>query len=395
MQYWVSVAQHEGLSSKQLQDRITAAAVAEQTARNIAPGTKFTQMQLDALGANPYAGYYSEKSIYDIAPNALNVSRIGDRQVQFTTPVTQQAVVSQFVDGIYTAKQGLDMLNTPHALAAINVAVANGTLNKTDYDRLVGDLKVAKTPAEVRSALSKPQGQVVIDAAYGQQIGEAATLAEAQREAAQRQKVLTGIDPGYYLSNRVLTDAYQKAGVSIPFQYDFYKGVDTRDRKDVMVTPENFPFMRDQLVNQVRANPYRPEYDAINRGIGKMPDSVRDPYSDEGLKILYGQMMDQYGVPDPGRPNPAIVGPDPYTYKPPVVDNTTLDTPIVDKAAPAPAPTETATENGPYTAPSGQVYPSKAAYDIAANPVPGSEGGGKAGGIARGIASIKHRKRRA
>jgi hypothetical protein len=318
MQYWLSVAQNEGLSSRQLQDRITAAASAEQTARNILPGTKFTQMELDALGANPYAGYYSEKSIYDIAPDALNVSRIGDRQVQFTTPVTQQAVVSQFVDGIYTSKQGLDMLNTPHALAAINVAVANGTLKKSDYDRLVTDLDNAKTAAEVRSALLKPQGQVVIDAAYGQQIGEAATLAEAQREAAQRQAVLTGMDPGYYLSNRTLTDAYQKAGVSIPFQYDFYKGVDTRDRESVKVTPENFLAKKNELANATRSNIYRPQYDPLDRGIGNMPASVRDPYSDEGLKVLYGQMMDQYGVPTPGLPNPAAIPTDPYTYKPPV-----------------------------------------------------------------------------
>jgi len=340
MQYWLSVAQNEGLSSKQLQDRITAAASAEQTARNIAPGTKFTQMQLDALGANPYAGYYSEKSIYDIAPNAVNVSKIGDRQVQFTTPVTQQAVVSQFIDGIYTPQQGLEVLNTPHALAAINVAVANGTLKKSDYDRLVSDISNSKTAAEVRSALAKPQGQVVIDAAYGQQIGEAATLAEAQREAAQRQAVLTKIDPGYYLSNRTLTDAYQKAGVSTPFQYDFYKGVDTRDIKQNVVTPQNFTSMRDQLANQVRANPYRPEYDPINQNRTPLPASTRDPYSDEGLKVLYGNMMDQYGTRVPGQPNPAVVSPyNPNPYTPPPPSNLTLNTPIPDASKPAtPAP---------------------------------------------------------
>jgi hypothetical protein len=323
MQYWFSVAQNEGLSSKQLQDRITAAANAEQTARNIAPGTKFTQMELDALGANPYAGYYSEKSIYDIAPDAKNVSMIGNRQVQFTTPVTQQAVVSQFIDGVYTAKQGLDMLNTPQAMASLNVALANGALDVKDYDSLVNDLNSSKTPAEVRAALSKPKAQVVIDAAYGQQIGEAANLAEANREAALRQSVLTGLNPEYYLSNRTLTDAYQKAGVSIPFQYDFYKGVDTRDRESVMVTPENFLDKKNELVNATRANPYRVLYDPLNPN---NPNNLtpanrfatRDPYSDEGLKILYGRMMDQYGVQAPTQLNPAT---QPYigsTYKPPV-----------------------------------------------------------------------------
>jgi hypothetical protein len=391
MQYWLSVAQNEGLSSRQLQDRITAAAAAEQTARNIAPGTKFTQMQLDSLGSNPYAGYYSEKSIYDIAPDAKNVSTIGNRQVQFTTPVTQQAVVSQFVDGIYTSKQGLDMLNTPHAIAAINVAVANGTLNKSDYDRLVTDLKGAKTAAEVRSALSKPQGQVVIDAAYGQQIGEAATLAEAQREAAQRQKVLTGIDPGYYLSNQVLTDAYKKAGVSIPFQYDFYKDVDTRDRESVMVTPEKFTSMRDQLANQVRANPYRPQYDPIDQTKTPLPASTRDPYSDEGLKVLYGNMMDQYGTRTPGQPNPAVASPyDPVPYTPPPPNNLTLQTPIADAANPAPAPTPETT--GFFTAPNGQIFSNEAAYNATVAPVQGGKAGGLMSINRKKLAKTKPRK---
>jgi hypothetical protein len=319
-QYWFSVAQSEGLTSKQLMDRIAAAAETERTALKIAPGEKFTQMQLDALGSDPFGGYYSEKSIYDIAPDAKNISMIGDRQVQFTTPVTQQAVVSQFINGIYTAKQGLDMLNTPQAMAGLNVALANGSLTTADYDNLVKELDSSKTPAEVRAALASPKAMVIIDKAYGQQIGEAANIAEAQREAALRQKELTGIDPGYYLSNQVLTDAYKKAGISIPFQYDFYKDVDTRDRESVMVTPQNFSAKKDELVNAARTNPYRatyaPQYDPI--GQNTIPDSVRDPYSDEGLKILYGRMMDQYGAPAPGQVNPATIAPTPYTYKPPI-----------------------------------------------------------------------------
>jgi hypothetical protein len=317
-QFWLSVAQQEGLTVNQLKDRIAAAAVVEQKARNLEPGKKFTQMELDALGSDPYGGYYSEKSIYDIAPDAKNVSMIGDRQVQFTTPVTQQAVVSQFINGIYTAKQGLDMLNTPHAMAGLNVALANGSLSTKDYDNLVKQLDSSKTPAEVRAALASPKAQVIIDAAYGQQIAEATNLAEAQREAAQRQAVLNNVDPGYYLSNPILTQAYEAAGVSTPFQYKFYKDVDTRDRKDVMVTPENFLDKKNELVNAARANPYRVEYDPINRGIGNMPASVRDPYSDEGLAFLYGQMMDQYNTQTPTQLNPAT---QPYigsTYKPPV-----------------------------------------------------------------------------
>ena len=322
-QYWLSVAQSEGLTTNQLKDRITAAAAAEQTARNIAPGTKFTQMQLDALGSDPYGGYYSEKSIYDVAPDAQNVSTIGNRQVQFTTPVTQQAVVSQFINGIYTAKQGLDVLNTPQAMAGLNLALANGSLSTKDYDNLVKQLDNSKTPAEVRAALSTPKAYVILDAAYGQQIGEAANLAEAQREAALRQSVLTGIDPGYYLSNQVLTDAYKKAEVSTPFQYDFYKDVDTRDTTSNLLTKDNFSNKKNELVDATRANPYRVLYDPLNPN---NPNNLtlanrfatRDPYSDEGLKLLYGQMMGQYGTPNPNQVNPAT---QPYigsTYKPPV-----------------------------------------------------------------------------
>jgi hypothetical protein len=323
MQYWVSVAQSEGLTTNQLKDRIAAAAVVEQKARDLEPGTKFTQMQLDALGSDPFGGYYSEKSIYDVAPDAQNVSKIGDRNVQFTTPVTQQAVVSQFINGIYTAKQGLDVLNTPQAMAGLNVALANGSLSTKDYDSLVNNLNSAKTPAEVRAALSSPKAYVLIDAAYGQQIGEAANLAEAKREAAQRKSVLTGIDPGYYLSNQVLTDAYQKAGVSTPFQYDFYKNVDTRDTTSNLLTKDNFSNKKNELVDATRANPYRVLYDPFNPN---NPNNLtpanrfatRDPYSDEGLKLLYGQMMGQYGTPNLNQVNPAT---QPYigsTYKPPV-----------------------------------------------------------------------------
>jgi hypothetical protein len=309
---------------------------------------------------------------------------IGNRRVQFTTPVTQQAVVSQFVDGIYTAKQGLEVLNTPHAMAAINVALANGTLNKADYDSLVSDLNSSKTAAEVRSALLKPQGQVVIDAAYGQQIGEAATLAEAQREAAQRQQVLTGIDPGYYLSNRVLTDEYQKAGVSTPFQYDFYKDVDTRDRTSNLVNPQNFLGKKNELVNAVRANPYRPEYDPINQGRTPLPASTRDPYSDEGLAFLYGQMMDQYGTRTSGQPNPAVASPyDPVPYRPPPPGNLTLQTPIPDAAQPA-APAPAPDASGFFTAPTGQIFSNEAAYNASVAPA-----GGKAGGLM----SIDRKKR--
>jgi hypothetical protein len=379
LQYWLSVAQSQGLTSQQLRDSIKSAAVKEQTARNI---TKpFDNMQLNSLESDPLAGYYSDYSIYDIAPDAENVSMIGDRKVQFRTPVTQQAVVSNFIDGVYsstagkdayTATPGKDILNMPHIQAAINVARANGTMNEVDYKDLSATLNTAKTAADIRAALAKPQGQVVVDAIYGHQMGEAKTLLDAQAEAAKRQTVLSKQDPGYYQSNNVLTDAYKAAGVSIPADYSFYKGVDTRDRTSNLLTPENLIQKRTDLVNTLnRDNPYRVAYTPTNRGIANMPPSVQDPYSDEGLKFLYGQMMNQYGPPPASFVNPATFTSEPYRYIPPPQNNLTLKSPIPDASKPATPVVEAA--------------PAPAA------PYPATQGGDRAGGLM----SINRKKRRA
>jgi len=478
LQFWLSLAQSEGLTNKQLMDRIAEAAAPEMKARNI---TKpFTEMQLAALESDPLAGYYSEKDIYDVAPDAENVSMINGRKVQFVTPVTRQAVVSNFINGVYTttpsgditytATPGKDVLNLPHVQAAVNVARANGTLSDADYGALVAGLNKANTPEAIRAVFNKPQGQVVVDAVQGQQIGEAGTIEAARAEAALRQPILTAQmaqNPGTYLSNATLTDAYRAAGVSIPADYSFYKGVDTRDRTSNLLTPENLRQKRTELVKELnKNNPYKTAYDPISGGTDGLPDSVRDPYSDEGLKILYGRMMDQYGPPPEDFINPATAASTPYTYKPPVskllqneakakadydakvaaeklaydkapITEANFDANAYLKAypevgnpavwqstpyahyleatskgdprtatrlpftptpyAPTPLiaanPTAAAPTTSYFTAPSGQVYASEAAYNAAANA--GGGGGGKAGGIAKGIASIKHRKRRA
>jgi len=343
LQYWMSVAQDQGLNNQQLIDSIKAAAAPEQTTRGITQ--PFTNMQLNSLESDPYAGYYSNQSIYDIAPDAQNVSMIGGRKAQFTTPVTQQAVVSNFINGVYTANSGKDayattpgkdILNMPHIQAAINTARDNGTLTASEFNNLTSSLKTAKTPAEIRAALANPKGQVVIDAIYGQQIGEAKTLADAQAEAVGRQKVLSAQDPGYYQSNRVLTDAYQKAGLTVPFNYDNYNGVDTRDRTSNLLTPENLIQKRTDLVNTLnRDNPYRVAYTPTTRGIANMPPSVQDPYSDEGLQFLYKNMMDQYGPPPANFVNPANFVSEPYRYIPPPQNNLTLKSSIPDASKPA------------------------------------------------------------
>ena len=245
IQYWQSVGQTQGLSAQELQDAIRAAAVVEQQQRNI---TKpFTDMQLAALEADPYGGRYSTRSIYDVIGNPENVSYINGRAVQFAAPVTQQMVVSNFGADGYTATAGTDILNNPAVYAAIDRALASGTMTNADVNTLVNDLKNVRTNADFYAAVNKPQGQVVIDALRGQQTGEAKTLAEAQAEALQRQAVLDATDQGYYQSNFQLADAYKAAGLDYPFDRAAYEGYDTGVTKDMVLNPQNF----NQKINQL------------------------------------------------------------------------------------------------------------------------------------------------
>ena len=245
IQFWLSKAQSEGLTSQELQDAIRAAAIVEQQQRDIT--APFTNMQLAALEADPYGGRYNTRSIYDVIGNPENVSYINGRAVQFAAPVTQQMVVSNFGQGGYTATAGTDVLNNPAVYAAIDRALASGTMTTNDVNTLVNDLKGVKTNTDLYAALNKPQGQVVIDALRGQQTGEAKTLAEAQAEALQRQAVLDATNQGYYQSNLQLADAYKAAGLDYPFTQQAYQGYDTGVTKDMVVNPQNF----NQKVNEL------------------------------------------------------------------------------------------------------------------------------------------------
>jgi hypothetical protein len=327
-QYWLSEAQAAGYTPKEIEAILKQAATVEQGARKIEPGTKFTEMELAALESDPFGGRYATKSIYDLLPDAVNVSSIGEQKAQFINPVTQQPYVTNYGQGTWSQAAGQEILNEPQVQAAITVARNNGTLSTAGYNSLINDLNAAKTPEQTRAVLAKPQAQVVVDALYGQQIGEDVNLAAAKTEAAGRQGVLTAQDPGYYQSNPVLSAAYEKAGLTVPFDYNAYKGVDTRTGQANLFTPENFQDKKKDLVKELTT--YKPTYPTLGRRTTNLPNSVRDPYSDEGLKFLYGQMMDQYGPPPAGFINPATFQTTPYTYKPPLVDNLTLNTPIPD-----------------------------------------------------------------
>jgi hypothetical protein len=247
-QFWASAAQEMGLTPEQLKATVLEAAKAEQTQRGI-EGQQFTNLTLADLEADPYGGRYATNSIYDLLPDAINLSSIGDRYTQFVTPVTQQPVTSGFREGAWTQGAGLDVLNNGAIQAAVQRAVDSGSMTPEEYRTMYSDLENAKSMTDVYTAFNKPQAKVVIDALYGQQTGEANTMAQAQAEAAQRQAVLDANNLGYYQSNPQLAAQYEAAGLQYPFGADAYSGYDTRTGQGNVVTDANF---NEQLNNTLR-----------------------------------------------------------------------------------------------------------------------------------------------
>jgi len=321
-QYYMSLAQTDPLMfDAALKDAIIKGTQGEVDAAKLAArGSGYTNLELAALEADPYGGRYATQSIYELLPDAVNVSNIGGTQAQFVNPATQQSIISQFnqafadrnvneyiqgkLQGVdvnnpealrqanisiyqdalannvspeqisrvlpytvsqiqqfgtenlgrtlqsqFSANQGLDVLNAPAAQAAISRALASGTLDQADYNALVTDLTKVQNPEQLRAAFSKPQAQVVLDAIYGQQIGEAKTLADAQAEALQRQAVLNATDQGYYQGNMQLADAYRAAGLDFPFGQEAYQGYDTRIGQANVLNPQNFNAKVNELLS--------------------------------------------------------------------------------------------------------------------------------------------------
>jgi hypothetical protein len=237
-QYWQSSALDQGLSVQQIQDAVRAAAVAEQAQRGITGG--FTQMELAALEADPYAGRYATTDIFALPQDAVNVSTIGDRRAQFVNPITQQQLISNFGNGEYSATPGQDVLSNPVVIATLQRSLNSGALDQAGYNSIVNGLTKATNMDQVRNVFATPQAQVIVDAIYGQQTGEDVSLQAAQAEAAQRQAVLDATDQGYYQNNMQLADAYRAAGLDFPFGQEAYQGYDTMMRQGDVVTQQNF-----------------------------------------------------------------------------------------------------------------------------------------------------------
>jgi hypothetical protein len=254
-QYWLSEAQAKGYTPAEIENIFRIAAQPEMQQRGITPGQVFTELQTADLQADPMAGRYVTESIYDVLPDAVNVSMIGNRQAQFATPANLRPVISQYTTGGgagFNTQAGMDVINAPAVQAAIQRALDSGAMTPAEYRTMFAEIDAARQSGSIEdfyTALNKPQAQIVIDAIQGQQIGEANTMAQARAEAAQRQAVLSAQDPGYYQSNFALADAYRAAGLDFPFGPEAYQGYDTRTGQGNVVTDENFNSQVGNLVN--------------------------------------------------------------------------------------------------------------------------------------------------
>jgi hypothetical protein len=116
---------------------------------------------VSALEADPFAGRYATQSIYDLIPDAVNVSQIAGKNAQFVTPVGQNAVVSNFgADGSFSATPGQYTVNPGQAAAQTNVALGSGALSNEQYQAMIDALNNAKTPSDMQSAFNAPQASV-------------------------------------------------------------------------------------------------------------------------------------------------------------------------------------------------------------------------------------------
>jgi hypothetical protein len=172
------------------------------------PDTGYTQLQLEALGADPYAGRYATVDPYyfdGVPDDAVNVSRNAlDQSIQFTNPVYEQPVVSWFdqnkefqttagEQGDFQQFQGLtgnNVLQREDVENAINLSLKSGALDKETAanlrDRIDPDSDNKATSwDELYQILKEPKANIVLNA-MGVQVGEDVSADVALQEANTR-----------------------------------------------------------------------------------------------------------------------------------------------------------------------------------------------------------------
>jgi hypothetical protein len=243
MQYYLSAAQTDpGFTASILNQAVRAGVTGSDVVGN------YTNFVGPSVQADPYAGFLAGYDIWSPPADAANISYVDGRPIAFATPVNLAPRISTYDRGEFVSKAGADVLSPENVDAAVRLAVSTGAMSQQDYATLFNDLAAATNISEVRAALNKPQANVVVDALYGIQIGEDATLARAQEEAVARGAALP--DLGYYPGMSEVDAALIAAGLPAPFRG--MPGSSPVTQRS-MVTPDTFANLLSDTINRMYA----------------------------------------------------------------------------------------------------------------------------------------------
>jgi hypothetical protein len=251
-QYWMS--QEDALVGKADDKAVTdairgGAKGVDVEALAAKPETGYTELQLEALGSDPYAGRYATVDPYyfdGVPDDAVNVSRNAlDQAIQFTNPVYEQPIVSWFdqdkgfqttagEQGDFQQFQGLtgnNVLQREDVENAINLSLKSGALNEETAanlrDRIDPDSdKKATSWDELYQILKEPKASVVLNA-MGVQVGEDVSANVALQEANTRIQLAniaaknTGGYPSAYYQSVIAQNLANETGKDVNEIYPF------------------------------------------------------------------------------------------------------------------------------------------------------------------------------
>jgi hypothetical protein len=198
---------------------------------------------------NPYGVYDPTTQTYKLDGTIPNISQnVTGNSVQFINPVTQQPIVTSFVDGKLVVKEGVNTLTGEQAQSAINLALNTGALTGTEYKNLTGALANAKSMDDVYKAFGTPQAVAALDPNYGFQLGVGKTLEQAQANSTGVQALVDKIaaENGGRLPANFSVGALAQAN-NVPFQfgqqvYDKAYTTDAGQRINTLAKAPTSPF---------------------------------------------------------------------------------------------------------------------------------------------------------
>ena len=230
-----------GISS--LADQIAAGARgADVAAAGAAPQGGYTNLNLAALEADPYGGYYAGYNPYyfgEVPADAENVSTTqAGQKIQWTNPVTRAPVVTNITDGGFASTQGSRMTQRSEINKAMDLALSSGALTQGDYDAIQARLSAADTNLnkptdwnEIYSVLSAPKANVLLNN-MGFQVGEDADPNAALAEVSARQQLYDAASQGMpgsiQASNLAVANQAAGQGIFYPFTNEALSLRDTK-----------------------------------------------------------------------------------------------------------------------------------------------------------------------